>query len=573
MPREFDLVIRGGTIADGTGCPLYEAEIGIRDGYIAALDRSLGSGRQEIDASGLLITPGFVDVHTHYDGQAIWSDRFAPSSSHGVTTVVTGNCGVGFAPCRAADHEMLTKVMEGVEDIPEVVMTDGLTWDWEAFPQYLHAIERRPHDIDIATQLPHSALRVYVMGKRGAEREPATAEDLAQMRRLAREAISAGAIGFSSSRLYIHRTSTGDPIPSFGAAEAELHAIAGALGTLKQGVLQFVLGSPSQSFAEELALIARVAQLSGRPTSYSLAQDPANPEGWRAALAQTARANAEGICLRAQVMPRPIGLLVSHNLSVNPFSLCPSYAPLKNLSLAERVKALQQPDMRARLLEEAPGEPTAPLARLGRNFERMFPITEPMDYAQPQRNSISAQASRQGISPEALAYDLLLAEGGRAMLYVAIANYAYYSLDAAFDMMMDPNAILGLADGGAHYGMIADASYPTFVLSYWARDRKVLSLPKAVKALARDTARAVGLYDRGRIASGYKADINIIDLDRLKVGRPYVSFDLPAGGRRILQDAQGFVATIVAGIPISFHGEQLEARPGRLIRGAKPAPH
>lgn len=571
MDHEFDLIVRGGTVVDGTGAEAQEADIAIRDGRIAAMGAIRGRAKDEIDAKGLLVTPGFVDIHTHYDGQAIWSERLSPSSSHGVTTVIAGNCGVGFAPCRADDHELLVHVMEGVEDIPEVVMTEGLDWSWETFPQYLDALEARPHDIDIGTQLPHSALRVYVMGDRGAAREPATEDDRERMRAIAGEAIAAGALGFATSRLFIHRTHDGNFIPSYQAAEAELQAIADALKAQRRGVLQFVLGSPSAPFSEEVELAARVARKSGRPVSFSLAQDPSSPDGWRKVLAQVARLNLDGCRMKAQVFPRPIGMFVGFNLSVNPFSLCESYKTLAKLPHAERMKALHDPAVRERLLREEPKDPTSPLSLLGRNFARMFLVSDPPDYEQPLERSIAAQAVRKGMRPEDIAFDFLLEDNGHAMLYVAIANYAEGTLDAALGMMMDTNTVLGLGDGGAHYGMISDASYSTFLLSYWTRDRAGTRLPleRAVKALSHDTAEALMLNDRGRLAPGYKADLNVIDYSRINVCRPDVVHDLPAGGRRLTQRADGYIATIVSGTPILRDGKQTGATPGRLVRGGR----
>lgn len=569
---ELDLVIRRGTVVDGTGTEPYEADIGVSEGRISCIGKIGSRGAEEFDARGLLVTPGFVDIHTHYDGQAIWSDRLWPSSIHGVTTVLTGNCGVGFAPCRAEDHDLLLEVMEGVEDIPEAVMARGLTWNWETFPEYLRAVETRPRDIDVATQLPHSALRVYAMGKRGANRERATRDDLRHMHILAREAIEAGALGFSSSRLPIHRTRTGAPIPSYEASEEELLTISNAMTEVGRGVLQVVLGFPDME--SELELLVRVARRSGRPASFSLAQDNANPDSWRRLMSIVDRANRDGCQLRAQVFPRPIGLLVGHDLSVNPFCLCPTYRSLTDLPLEQRIQELRRPEVRQRLLSEKPGNPTAPLAVLGRSFARMFPISDPPNYEPSLETSVAAEAARRNVSAEELAYDLLLEDNGRAMLYVAIANYADGNLDAAHEMMRDPNSVLGLGDGGAHYGMISDASYPSFLLGYWTRDRngKKLSVAEAVRALAFEPARAIGLGDRGLLSVGSKADINVIDHQAVRTRFPHVAYDLPAGGRRLMQGADGFVATFVSGAPIARDGKPTGSLPGKLIRGPTVQP-
>ena len=570
----FDLVIRGGTVADGTGAPAFEADVAVRDGRIAAIGKVKDAGAEEIDAKGKLVTPGFVDIHTHYDGQAVWSDRLAPSSLHGVTTAVGGNCGVGFAPCRSGDREMLVSLMEGVEDIPEVVMTEGLTWDWETYPEYLDAIEKRPHDIDFASQLPHSAVRVYVMGQRGADREPATEDDLKKMQAVVRNAIDAGALGFATSRLVIHKTGRGDPIPTYEAAEAELEAMALALKDAGRGVLQAVFGTPGRTFEDEIDLLARLARLSGRPASFSMAQSNENPEAWRGAMQRLREANADGPPIRAQVYPRPIGVVLGFDLSVNPFSLCPSYQPLAKLPFAERVAALRDPQMRARLLMEEPGDALIPLARMGRRFEFMWPLGDPPNYEPSPEDSVAAQARRRGIEPAELAYDLLLENDGRGLLLTALANYGSGSLDPIHSLITDPNSVLGLGDGGAHYGMICDSSYPTFVLQHWARDRKGerLSIEQAVKALTADPARTVGLMDRGVLAPGRKADLNIIDHDRIRLSKPKVLYDLPAGGRRVTQDAQGYEALIVSGQVVNREGEPTGALPGRLVRGPQAAP-
>ena len=575
MARAFDLVIRNGTIVDGTGGAPFESDVAVTGGRIAAIGKIAGSGNEEIDARGRIVTPGFVDIHTHYDGQVIWSDRLSPSSSHGVTTVVGGNCGVGFAPCRPEHRDMLISVMEGVEDIPEVVMANGLTWDWETYPQYLDAVERRPRDIDFASQIPHSAVRVYVMGQRGADREAATQDDLQKMQALVREGIRAGALGFATSRLIIHKTGKGDAIPSFQAAESELEAMALALKDCGRGVLQAVFGVPGRTFEDEIDLLSRLTKLSGRPASFSMAQDPARPEAWRNVMRHLDEANAGGPAIRAQVFPRPVGMVLGFDLSVHPFCLCPSYQPLARMPFDRRIAELRKPDVRARLLMEEPADPLVPLSKLGRAFERMYPFNDPPDYEPPDELSIATQARKRGVAPTELAYDMLLENDGRAMLFVALANYASGTLDPVLAMMSDRNSVLGLGDGGAHYGMICDSSYPTFVLSHWTRDRKGrrMTIEKAIKALAADPAAAVGLNDRGMLSAGRKADINVINYDSVALPRPTIRYDLPAGGRRLDQAARGYDATIVSGTVIARGGVPTGALPGRLVRGPRETPN
>jgi N-acyl-D-aspartate/D-glutamate deacylase len=570
----FDLVIRGGHVADGTGAPGFTADVAIADGRIAQVGKVSGKGAEEIDARGKLVTPGFVDIHTHYDGQAVWSDRLAPSSSHGVTTAVGGNCGVGFAPCRPEHRELLVSVMEGVEDIPEVVMTEGLTWDWETYPEYLDAIAARPHDIDFASQIPHSAVRVFVMGERGAAREAATPDDLTRMQAVVREAIGAGALGFATSRLVIHKTGKGDAIPTFEAAESELEAMALALKDTGRGVLQAVFGTPGRSMEDDIGLLERLAKMSGRPASFSMAQSNDHPDGWRRVLERVAEANVGGPPIRAQVFPRPIGVVAGFDLTINPFSLCPSYQPLAKLPFAERVRALKDPEVRARLLMEDAGEALIPLARLGRRYEFMWPLGDPPNYEPDPADSIAARAARSNRTPAELAYDFLMENDGKGLLLLALANYGSGSLDPILKIITDRNSVLGLGDGGAHYGMICDSSYPTFVLQHWTRERKGerLSIEQAVKSLAADTAHAVGLDDRGVLAVGRKADVNVIDYDRVRLETPRVLYDLPAGGRRVTQSAAGYEAMVVSGQIVTLGGQPTGALPGRLVRGPQPAP-
>jgi N-acyl-D-aspartate/D-glutamate deacylase len=575
MTTAFDLIIRNGLIIDGSGGEPFQADVAVKDGYIAAVGAVDGAGKEEIDATDRLVTPGFVDIHTHYDGQAIWSNQLNPSSSHGVTTVVVGNCGVGFAPCRPADHELLIKVMEGVEDIPGVVMAEGLPWNWETFPEYLDALDANPRDIDVAAYLPHSPLRVYAMGERGANREAATPEDLAKMRTLAREAIQAGAVGFASSRQFIHRTKAGEQIPTFDADRAELEAIAQGLADAGDGVVQLVLNTPFQSWDSELGLLRSVAKASGRPATFSMGASNTGPESvWKDALSIVDTANAAGEAISAQVFPRPIGMVTGYELSVNPFVLCPSYQALSHLDFAGRIAEFGKPEVRARLIAEKPME-GHPLAAIGRNWDWMFPFGDPPNYEPPLDTSIGAQARAKGVPPEEIAYDYLLEQDGTAKLYVTLGNYQDGRLDAVLDMMNHEHTVLGLGDGGAHYGVICDASFPTFMLTYWTRDRasERISLANAVRALAFEPAQVLGLKDRGLIREGYKADLNVIDYAQLALHAPEIKYDLPAGGRRLDQGATGYDATIVSGQIIRRADRATGMLPGRLIRGSQRAPN
>src|SRR2546421_729883 len=473
-----DLVIRRGNIADGFGGELYEADVAITNGRITEVGKVSAKGREEIDAKGKLVAPGFVDVHTHYDGQVTWSQDITPSSQNGVTTAIMGNCGVGFAPCKPGDHQRLIELMERVEDIPEPVLSAGIPWSWESFPDYLGWLSRRRFDIDIGAQLPHAALRVYVMGERGARRDPSTSEDNKAMAGLAGEAVRAGALGFSTSRR---------------------------------------------------------------------------------------------LSIPAQIAARPVGLLLGLELSRNPFQTHPSYRAIAKLPLKERLTRMHQPDVRAAILSETPTSTDDPLF-FRPNYDKMYLLGNPPDYEQPVENALGTQARRQGRTPEELAYDAMLSDEGRGMLYVPFLNYADGNLDATREMLCDPRSVPGLSDGGAHCGIICDASFPTYLLTHWTRDRKrgeKLSIPFVVAAQSRKTALSVGLHDRGVIAPGYKADVNVIDYDRLHLHPPKGHYDLPVGGRRLLQRVDGYDATIVSGVVTQRRGAATGARPGRLVRGAQ----
>ena len=569
----YDLVVRNGTVVDGLGGEPYRGDVAVSGGVIVAVGTVDTPGTREIDATGLLVTPGFVDLHTHYDGQAIWSERMSPSSSHGVTTALMGNCGVGFAPCRAEDHEVLVDVMAGVEDIPGVVMTDGLPWDWETFPQYLDALDSRHRDIDIAAYLPHSPLRVYVMGKRGADCEPATTEDLALMRKLAAEAIEVGALGVSSSRFAFHKTGSGAPIPSYDAAYAEIAAIVGGVADAGGGLLQFIPDIPAGGYERVLQQVFEAASDAHVPVTFTLTTGNSGDPIWSGAVNLIEKFNAAGAEITAQVFARPIGLVIGLELTANPFALHPSYQEIADLPLDQRVAQMRKPEVRARILADKPGE-GHPFMYFAQAWEWMFPFTEPANYEPAAQDSILARAQARGVSPLDEAYDRLLDDDGRAMMLVALANFENNSLDTVGELIRRDDVVLGLGDGGAHYGMICDASYPTFVLAHWARDRPTgrLSVAEAVRLLTSVPARVAGLADRGRIAVGYKADLNVIDHAGLTLHKPVITHDLPAGGRRLDQTADGYVATIVSGEVIATDGVPTSARPGRLIRGRQAAP-
>ncbi|HJQ55445.1 MAG TPA: amidohydrolase family protein [Vineibacter sp.] len=570
MPNDPSLVIRGGTIVDGSGGTPFEGDVAIADGRIAAVERKIAArGAEEIDARGKVVAPGFVDIHTHYDGQVTWSSRITPSSLHGVTTVVMGNCGVGFAPCKPSDHELLIRLMEGVEDIPEPVLTAGLPWNWESFADYLAALESRTYDIDVATQLPHAALRVYVMGERGADREPATEADRAAMRRLAAQAMRDGALGFATSRTINHRASDGRHIPTLTAEEDELTDIALGLKDAGRGVLQVV--SDLRDLDGEFAMLRRLVERSGRPLSISLAQTDLAPQRWRQTLDLIERATGDGLPIKAQVCGRPVGLLLGFELSRSPFFSHPTYRKLAHLPLKERVVELRKPEVRAAILAEEPPNNRGLLARIG-NYDKIFLLGDPPDYEPPPERSLAGIASRTGRRPEEIAYDALLERDGTGMLYVPFLNYSAGDLEAAREMLTHRDTIPGLGDGGAHCGIICDASFSTYMLTHWARDRRRgqrLPIEWVVSAQARETAEAVGLRDRGVLKAGYKADVNIIDFDRLKLRPPEVVYDLPTGGRRLTQHAIGYESVIVSGVVTQRDGAATGALPGRLVRGAR----
>ncbi|HEY6234084.1 MAG TPA: amidohydrolase family protein [Candidatus Elarobacter sp.] len=569
MAARYDLVVRGGTVADGTGGAPFEADVAVVSGRVAAVGNVAGAGRDEIDARGRLVTPGFVDIHTHYDGQAVWDERLAPSSWHGVTTVVMGNCGVGFAPVRAADRDQLVELMEGVEDIPGTALHAGIDWQWESFGDYLGALARRPHDIDFCAQLPHGALRFYVMGDRAARLEPATAADAAHMRALATEAMRAGAIGFSTSRTLNHRTKSGASTPSLRATEEELTQIALGLRDAGHGVIELISDFDTPDPVSEFAMIRRIVAASGRPLSISLAQRHGAPRMWRTLLDMIEAATEAGLPIAAQVAPRPLGVLLGLQASLNPFSTHPSVHALAAEPLATKVATMRDPAFRARVLAEEPDPAEAGLRRRLLRMESLFPLGDVPDYEPPRERSLGSIAQREGRTAAEVAYDMLLADDGRSFFYAPFANYAAFDLDVCREMLAHPNTLPGLGDGGAHVGSISDASFPTYLLMHWGRDRSCgrFDIGWLVKRQTADTANAVGLHDRGVVAPGMKADLNVIDLARLRIERPFMAFDLPSGAKRLMQPARGYDATIVAGTIVYRDGEPTGALPGKLVRG------
>jgi N-acyl-D-aspartate/D-glutamate deacylase len=570
--HDHDLIIRGGLIVDGSGGEPYAGDVAVRDGRIAEIGAVAGSAAEEIDARGQIVTPGFIDPHTHYDGQAIWAERMAPSSSHGVTTVLFGNCGVGFAPCRPGDRDLLISAMEGVEDIPEIVMTEGLTWDWESFPEFLDALERRRHDIDIAAYIPHSALRVYVMDERGANREQATADDIARMVELVGKAMEAGAAGFATSRLSYHRRIDGEYIPSFEAGLDELLAIAREVarhGGIFQVVPELAEAEGEEKVRAGFAVLKRISKEGGLPVTFTIAQNDSVPAQLARIMDWVREANQEpGVSLRPQMFPRPVGMVIGFELSANPFMECPTYKKLAPLPIEERLAELRKPEVRARILSEEAGVPTLPLMAMARKFSQMYALGARPNYEPDPADSVASLAKRSGRTESEVAYDMLMAEEGRGMLLITMANYSRGSLDDVREQMMQPGTVLGLGDGGAHYGLICDASYPTFVLTHWARDRRQgrFSIAEVVHAMTEIPADLLGLSDRGRLEVGRRADINVIDLDALSLHKPTVKWDLPAGGKRLDQTASGYRATIVDGTIIQRDGEPTGAMPGKLIR-------
>ena len=569
-----DLVIRKGKVIDGSGSPAREADVAVDGETIVAVGEVASPGRVEIDAAGDLVTPGFVDVHTHYDGQVTWDPELRPSSFHGVTTVVMGNCGVGFAPCAPDRRDWLIGLMEGVEDIPGTALAEGIRWNWETFPEFMDAVEDCPLAMDVGVQVPHGALRAYVMGDRGAALEKASPAEIEQMSSLVCEAVEAGALGFTTSRTEKHRDKSGNPTPSFGVSGDELQGIARAMGTTGKGVLQLI--ADFHDFDAEFAMIRGMAEVSGRPLSMTIEQDDRYPEIWKNVLGGIAAAASDGLPMRGQVPARATGVVMGLDVTLHPFLLHSTFYEIADKPLAERAAALRDPDFRARLLAETVEiDPSTIVGVLFGSFGKMFRLNDPPDYEPHPSTSAAAEAERRGVTPQEVLLDWLAEEQGAALLYFPLMNYLDGDLEMVREMLTHPQASFGLSDAGAHCGTVCDGSFPTTMLTHWARDRKRgerLPLEWVIQKLTRGGAELVGLEDRGLLAPGMKADINVIDFEALALHAPKVVRDLPANGRRLLQRASGYRYSIISGEVAFKDGEGTGTRRGRLLRGARPDP-
>ena len=562
-----DLVIRNGQVVDGTGAPAIQADVAVSNGKIIAIEAGIkATAKQEIDATGMIVTPGFVDVHTHYDGQATWDSHLNPSSSLGTTTVVMGNCGVGFAPCRPEDRDVLIKLMEGVEEIPESVMNEGLPWSWETFPEYLDCLDSHPHDIDLAALVPHGPIRVYVMGERGVNREPATEDDIAQMKAILAESVAAGGVGFSTSRTLVHRSSTGAYVPTYQAVSSELKQMGEALSGDRGHVFQFI--ADWQDAEDEFSILSETSAKTGAKGTFTLLDLDGTPTLWREHLDRIEAAQAQGIDIRGQVLSRPVGIMMGHPASMSPFYDRPSFKALQSMAWDDKVAALKDPQTKAKILNEANENPHIFVKIVSGRYENMYVLDDPIDYLPGPDRCVATLAAAENRNPEEWLYDYLLTSNGNALIYIPVANFS----DNIPEMLEHPNTVVALGDGGAHVGSICDTSANLYVLCKWVKEKAQLKLEQGIHMLTRQPAELYSLNDRGILAVGMKADINIIDFENLKLHTPHIAHDLPAGGKRFLQNADGIKATIVSGEVIYADGEPTGALPGKLIRGQRLDP-
>jgi N-acyl-D-aspartate/D-glutamate deacylase len=567
-----ELVVRGGTVVDGTGAPARTADVAIDGGRVVEVGQVSARGDRELDADGALVTPGFVDVHTHYDGQATWDPLLTPSCWHGVTTVVMGNCGVGFAPCRPDQREWVVQLMEGVEDIPGAALSAGIRWSWETFPEYLEALDRAPMALDVGTQVPHGTIRAYVMGQRGADNEPATPEDIAAMGHLVVQGMEAGALGVSTSRTIMHAAVTGEPVPGTFAAEDELFALGQALADVGRGVFELapagIQGEDLSAPDREVAWMRKLAATTGRPITYGFVQHDVVPDDWKRLLEVAGEAHDDGVPLRPQVTGRPIGMMLGLQ-SYHPFRTRPTYLALADLPIDERVARLRRPEVRAAILAEDDLVPMP--SYVGMGLDRIFSLGDPPDYEPDPSTSIAAVAGRAGTDPFELLYDLLLERDGRNLLMRPLLGYSDFDLEPVREMLLHPATVLGIGDGGAHVSVICDASTPTWMLTHWVRDRSRgprIPIEAVIHKMTRNNAELYGLHDRGALAPGLRADLNVIDLDRLTLHAPEFRHDLPSGAPRLVQEAAGYTATVVAGTVTRRNDTDTGARPGTLVRSS-----
>lgn len=566
MKHRVDIFIKNATIVDGSGNQPVRANVAIKDGTIAHVGSDIFEAREEIDATGMFVTPGFIDFHTHYDGQSVWSNTLSPSNLHGVTTVLMGNCGVGFAPVRPEYHAGLIDLMEGVEDIPGVALAAGLDWSWETFPEFLDLLSRRRYDVDICTQLPHAPVRVYVMGDRALRRENATPDDLREMRGIVSRAIAAGAFGVSSSQSRNHRSSDGSPMPTYQAESAELLALAQGVADAGRGVMQFAMDFDKNEIDLDCDVIEAVAEIA--PVSFTVVERHDNPNGWKQILARANRTIAKGLPVKMQVAARPIGILLGLQGSRSVFSACPTFAALDGIPLEDKVASLRRPEIKAQILSEFARPTEDVLATRLADLRNVYVLGNPPEYDPGSARSLENIAADAGVDAPSLAYDLQLEEAGRALFYSPFANYAHANLDACEQLISHPESLLSLGDGGAHVGLIADSSTTTFMLTHWVR-RKGKLLEWAVRKLTGEPAQMLGLSDRGFVREGLKADLNVIDLNRLAILAPSMVADLPAGGSRFVQGAEGYVATILSGQVVARNGRSTGELPGRLVRSGE----
>ena len=564
---EYDLIIRNGHVVDGSGGKSGILDVAVKDGLIQAVGENLpDTALNEIDAAGLIVTPGVVDVHTHDDGQATWDSHLNPSSNLGTTTVVMGNCGVGFAPCKPEDRDVLIQLMEGVEEIPETAMAEGLPWTWESFPEYLDTLDAKPRDIDVAALVPHGPVRVFVMGERAVNRETATDEDISKMQAVIEESVNAGGVGFSTSRTLVHRTSTGSPVPTYKAATHELKQLGLALSGEKGHVFQLI--SDWEDLDEEFSILRSTSESTGAKGTFTLLHLDNQPDLWRQQLDHIEHAQSEGLDIRGQVLSRPVGMLMGHPASMSPFSPRPTFRSLEDLPWNEKIAKLKTPEIKSQILGEDIDQPHIFVKLFSRRFDKMYPLEEPIEYLPAPDTSVAARAQAEGVEPVEWLYDYFLGNNGNNLIYIPAANFS----DHIPELLTHPNTVSALGDGGAHVGSICDASANIYVITKWVKERKSFELEKAIHLLTRQPAELYSLKDRGLIAPGYKADINLIDYEALSLKTPHIVHDLPAGGKRLLQHANGIVSTMVSGTVIYQSGEATGALPGKLVRGQQQDP-